>query len=353
MDEVIEYYRIMMKIELNEQEKQALEKQHKTERDRRVADRIKAVLLHVEGWSHVDIGQALRIRHETVHDHLSEYQESRKLKPTNGGSTGKLNAIQAQELIRHLEDQTYVMVRDIVEYVFKVYGIHFTVSGMTKWLHMHKFSYKHPKKTPSKADAEKQKAFIEQYQLLMKATPEDEPIEFGDGVHPTMATKVTYGWIRTGTNKPIPTTAARTRMNLFGSINLESMQVTIDSYETIDSHAMDQHFQQLRQKYPKASKIHLILDQGPYNKSKDTKASAQKHGVELHYLPPYSPNLNSIERLWKVMNEHVRNNQFFESAKDFREKIMNFFQTTWPQIADQMTSRINDNFQTLKQVPSG
>ena len=37
-------------------------------------------------------------------------------------------------------------------------------------------------------------------------------ILFGDGVHPTMATKITYGWIRTGTRKPIATTSSRTRL---------------------------------------------------------------------------------------------------------------------------------------------
>jgi len=51
-----------MKIEISELQKQALEKQHKGERDGRVRDRIKAVVLHVEGWSQVDIATSLRIR---------------------------------------------------------------------------------------------------------------------------------------------------------------------------------------------------------------------------------------------------------------------------------------------------
>ena len=70
----------------------------------------------------------------------------------------------------------------------------------------------------------------------------------------------------------------------------------------------------------------------------------------LHYLPPYSPNLNAIERLWKVMNERVRNNRFFKDAKEFRKAIMDFFAKTWPQIAWSMVDRINDNFQRLKSV---
>ncbi|WP_331256543.1 hypothetical protein Bealeia1_02023 (plasmid) [Candidatus Bealeia paramacronuclearis] len=49
------------------------------------------------------------------------------------------------------------------------------------------------------------------------------------------------------------------------------MDVTIAAPKTIDSKAMEKHFAALRKKYPKAPKIHQILDRGPYNISKDTK----------------------------------------------------------------------------------
>lgn len=341
-----------MKIELTKEDKQELETLHKGERDRRVADRIKAVLLFSEGWTQLQISQALRLRPETIHDHLEDYRRSRKLKPENGGSASHLSAEQIEAVTNHLEATTYLKVEDICTYVQETYGVTFTVSGMTKWLHHHKFSYKKPKGTPAKADPVKQAAFIEFYENLLNTTNEDEPIEFGDGVHPTMATKVTYGWIRQGREheKPIATTASRTRLNLMGSINLQTMDVTIGSYETIDSQAMDQHFRKLREKNPLAPKIHLILDQGPYNKSEETRRSAEKYGIVLHFLPPYSPNLNPIERLWKVMNERVRNNRFFQSASEFKKAIMDFFGITWPQIAQDMVDRINDNFQIIKQA---
>ena len=339
-----------MKIILTDAEKQDLERQHKKERDGRIKDRIKAVLLDNEGWSQLQIAQALRIRRETVHDHLEAFKRTRKLKPENGGSEGYLNEIQTQELVAHLEEHTYVKVCDICSYVYEKYQVEFTVRGMTSWLHRHKFSYKKPKGIPAKADPEKQAAFIKEYEHLLNTLPEDEPIEFGDGVHPTMATKVAYGWIRTGADKAIATIASRTRINLMGSINLESMEVTFGSYETINSTSMTEHFKALRQKYQKAPKIHLFLDQGSYNTSFETRDAAEKYGIVLHHLPPYSPNLNPIERLWKVMNEYVRNNKVFRSAKEFRQEIVDFFKVTWPKIAMSMTGRINDNFQVLKQA---
>ncbi len=63
-----------MKIELTKEDKQELETLHKGERDRRVADRIKAVLLFSEGWTQLQISQALRLRPETIHDHLEDYR---------------------------------------------------------------------------------------------------------------------------------------------------------------------------------------------------------------------------------------------------------------------------------------
>ncbi|EFN8037403.1 IS630 family transposase, partial [Escherichia coli] len=74
--------------------------------------------------------------------------------------------------------------------------------------------------------------------------------------------------------------------------------------------------------------------------------------IELHYLPPYSPNLNPIERLWKVMNEKSRNNVYFKSKRDFKAAIDQFFTVTLPEIADSLASRINDNFQVLKPASS-
>ena len=340
-----------MKIELTVREKEELESQHSKERDRRVADRIKAVLLTAEGWTQKQIAQALRIRYETVQDHLNDYQKSKKLKPGNGGSMSHLTSHQTSELIKHLEDNTYLKAELICAYVEHTFGVRFTASGMTKWLQRNNFSYKKPKGTPAKADPEKQAEFIRYYEDLLNTLSEDEPIEFVDAVHPTMATKITYGWIRKGHDKLISTTASRTRINLLGSINLESMEVTIASHETIDSKAMEKNFSTLRKKYQKAPKIHVIADRGSYNTSQETKDAAEKYGIILHHLPPYSPNLNPIERLWKIMNEFARNNRVFKTVADFKQAIDDFI-ATWPKIASSMVDRINDNFQVFNKVPS-
>lgn len=230
-------------------------------------------------------------------DHLKDYREQSKLKPENGGSKGKLNELQTTELISHLEERTYQKVSEICHYTETRYGIKYSEAGMTDWLHTHKFSYKKPKGQPLKADVQKQQEFIEKYEEMKRTIPENEPILFDDGVHPTMATKITSGWIRRGQNKIIQTIASRTRLNLMGALNLSRMKLVVTSHKTIDSKAMKEHFSEIKKEYSNAPKIHLILDNGPYNISSETKETAEKYGIILHYLPPYSPNLNPIERV--------------------------------------------------------
>jgi transposase len=341
-----------MKNFLDQETREALRKEHRHEKDRRKADRMKVVLLSDKGWSYKQIGEALLIDEETVSKHMSEYNTDKKLTFKTGGSQGKLSDNQKEELIKHLEETTYSNVGEICQYIESKYGIIYTVPGMTSWLKNNGFSYKKAKGIPAKANCEEQSKFIEAYQKLKKEKGEEEPILFLDGVHPTMATKLSYGWIKKGEDKLVSTTAARTRMNIIGSINLSNMQISVKDYATLDSSSMVNYLDEIRKNYPIAPKIHIILDQGRYNISKITKQEAKKLGIELHYLPPYSPNLNPIERLWKVMNEQVRNNHFFVCVKEFKENILTFFDKTWQELASNLTTRINDNFQILKNPTS-
>ena len=73
--------------------------------------------------------------------------------------------------------------------------------------------------------------------------------------------------------------------------------------------------EQLKQAYLDKEKIHFIVDNGPYYTSNLVKQKAVELGITMVYLPPYSPNSNPIKRLWKYMNEKIRNNVFFIQPK--------------------------------------
>lgn len=337
----------MKEINLSSKEKSTLERRHKSCKNGKERDRIKAVLLYSEGWTVSMIAQALRIHETSVNRHLNDYEHG-KLKPENGGSESALDKEQSVELIAHLEERTYHHVHEIIEHVKLKYDVLYSVPGMNKWLHRNGFSYKKPKGHPYKSDKKQQMAFIKKYNRLKNNIGQDETILFMDSVHPTQATKLSYGWIRVGKTNQINTTASRTRINLVGAIELENISnIQICEYKTINAEAIEDFLIQVRHKNPSFRKIHLILDKAGYHRAAEVKRMAKKLSIKLHYLPPYSPNLNPIERLWKVMNEHARNNQFFKSAKDFKRSLCNFFRYTLPKIAGSLTSRINDNFQVI------
>ncbi|KGJ88335.1 hypothetical protein ND2E_4171 [Colwellia psychrerythraea] len=172
-----------------------------------------------------------------------------------------------------------------------------------------------------------------------------------DAMHPTQATKICCGWIKTGTDKSIETTGSRTRLNLVGAVDLQNIaSAYVNRYEKVNSETIVDCFTELRSNEKSDKTIHLILDGAGYHRSQVVKDRAVELNILLYYLPPYSPNLNPIERLWKVMNEHVRNNKYFATAREFREAIDNFFINILPSVGDTLGSRINDNFQVLKTV---
>ena len=139
-----------MDIQLTQEQKTNLETQHKQERNRKAGDRIKAILLSSEGWAQSQIAQALRIHETTVATHIKEYLNQQKLNNKSGGSSSKLTSVQTEELIIHLERNTYPSTKEIIEYVYRTYSVKYTQQGMYNWLKLHKFSYKAPKGIPLK-----------------------------------------------------------------------------------------------------------------------------------------------------------------------------------------------------------
>lgn len=154
-------------------------------------------------------------------------------------------------------------------------------------------------------------------------------------------------WLdKTGIDKSIETTGSRTRLNLVGAVDLQNIAVSRD--EKVNSETIVNFFTELRSNEQSNKTIHLILDGAVYHRAQVVNDRAVELNILLYYLLPYSPNLNPIERLWKVINEHVRNNKYFATAKEFRWAIDNFFINILPSIGDTLGSRINDNFQVLK-----
>lgn len=335
-----------MKNGLSSSEKLRLRQLHRQERDGRTRDRIKAVLAYDEGYTYTEIARILLIDDETVRRHIQDYCNENKLSIESGGSDSKLNEKQTQALTAHLSDHTYLYVKDICQHVKEKYQVQYTNSGMTKWLHANEFSYKKPHGVPAKADTEAQDKFITFYNRLTKRVGSKEPIYFADSVHPQHQTRLAYGWIRTGERKEIPTTGRQKRVNIIGGICLNGHKVVTTQADTVNADSIAGFFCELRKKHPEKHRIHVILDRAPYHRDGDLQKFAKNLGIKLHYLPPYSPNLNPVERLWKIMHEHVTYNKYYETFQDFTDAVLVFFKNIGRKKC-LLRTRINDNFQTL------
>lgn len=338
-----------MERKLSAKERNDLISQHRKERDGKIRDRIKAVLAYDDGYSYSEISRILLLDDETIRRHIKDYFTQHKLAPENGGNGSYLSEAESLELKRHLQEVTYLYVKDICCYVKSVFGVEYSISGMTKWLHANSFSYKKPHAVPAKADKNKQQAFIKKYNNLKKKTNGKDPIYFADSVHPQHQTRLAYGWILTGERKGIPTTGRQYRVNLIGGISLDGHKIVYRQAEQINAESIKLFLHQLRKNHPCGARIHVIWDNAGYHTSKEVKKYAIKLKIKLHYLPPYSPNLNPIERLWKLMHEHVTYNQYYEKFAEFTDAVLDFFKTIGRKKSI-LRSRITDNFQTIGNV---
>jgi transposase len=311
---------------------------------------MKVVLLCDQGESFAVIAKFLFIDEQTARRHLRDYFESKKLSGESGGSAGKLNPKQATQLKASLVASDVVSAQSVVQKVKGLFGVKFSLSGMTDWLKNNDFSFKKSQPAPAKADPIEQLAFIAKYRALKDNLPEGNVLLFLDAAHPTMATKLGYGWSPKGERKIVATTAGKARVNVIGSLEPATMKLIATFPETVNSETLAEHFARLRRSYPRTryGTLNIILDQGSYCVSKATLAESVRLDIKLWHLPPYSPNLNLIERAWKVMNEQVRNNVYFPDAKIFTSAIKDFFLNRWSKLSKSLTDRFADNFQIIQ-----
>ena len=342
---------------LSDEERIKLKVQHKRERDGRTRDRIKAVLLCDKGWSIPAIAEALFLSDDAVREHIMEYRESKKLKPESGGSIEKLSIEQSVQLEEHLRSHTYLYVKDIIAYVQTAWSVAYTIPGMRNWLQRHGFSYKKPALVPGKANEQQQREWLAEYEKLKQNLPKDETIDFIDGVHPTHNVQTAYGWIKKGVRKELPANTGRSRLNLSGVVDVIDHKVLVQEDEMLNAAATISFLRKIEEAYPTKTRIHIFCDNARYYRNKSVTKYLKDSKIQLHFLPPYSPNLNPIERLWKWMKERVLYNTYYPEFEDFKSAVLGFFAVlstleAGSILGQDFRSRVRDKFSPIG-APAG
>jgi transposase len=325
-----------------------LKEGHRASRSRKSADRIKTVLLLNEGFSFAEVAKILLLDDTTIRRHILLYKEKGidgLLENHYHGSNGNLTKEQEEQLRKYLKKHIYQTVKSVVSYVAKTYKATYSIEGMTHLLHRLHFVYKKTKVIPGKLNSLEQKAFKKEYETLKQTKNPEDKIYFVDASHPHHNNKPFYGWIYKGEEKAIKTNSGRKRVNLNGALNLEDMKITVLSEETINTHAMMRLILTLEEKQPEGE-MYLILDNASYNHSYILQLFLTDHPrTHLKYLPAYSPNLNTIERLWKFYYKKHQD-MYFEKFKEFEQEVLSFFKNI-NQYDLELKTLLTDSFQIL------
>ena len=88
---------------------------------------------------------------------------------------------------------------------------------------------------------------------------------------------------------------------------------------------MISYLNHIREENKDKGMINIILDNAGYNRSYEVKEAASKLKIKLIYLPPYCPNLNLIERLWKYFKKKVTKNRYYPTFEEFYCSVTLFF----------------------------
>lgn len=265
------------------------------------------------------------------------------------GYKGKLDDGQIQKLSNELESKLYLTSEEIIEWVALQFNIKFSKDGMVKLLHRLGFSYKKTKQVPCEADIQRQQDFVKEElsSIIEEARQGKSKVYFMDAVHPTHNTRSTYGWILKGKEKELQTVSGRDRVNINGALNaLDPTDIQVMECETVNAQTTKALYSKILESNQEADKIYAITDNARYYKNKELNEWIKDTKIIQVFLPPYSPNLNIIERLWKFLRKKVINSNFFRTKKEFRDAVLTFFENVG-QYKNELTSLLTLNFPIL------
>ena len=324
---------------------------HRYEDKLKYGDRIKASLLRDQGWTCAKIAEVLLLDEKTVGNYRRMYEEGgveRLCCDEHAGRECKLTDRQLEGLAQELRRKIYMTTASVCEYTEKAFGVRYCIAGMTYLLKRIGFSYKKPTAIPGKADAAAQRRFVKAYHRLKQQKRLEEPIYFMDGTHPQHNSHPAYGWLPKGEETELKTNTGRQRVTLNGALNAETHEILVREDLTLNAENTMDCFRTIGALHSTAKRVFIIVDNAGYFKGKRIQEFLKTSRIKLVYLPPYSPNLNLIERVWKFFKKKVLANRYFESFLDFRHACLAFFsKKNWHALRHELRSLLTENFQIL------
>lgn len=146
----------------------------------------------------------------------------------------------------------------------------------------------------------------------------------------------------------VKTPSGRKRFNVLGAVDAVSHKLTTICNETyINAETVCELMRKIARDN-RGLPITLVVDNARYQRCKLVMASAEKLRIELLFLPPYSPNLNLIERYWKFLKKNCLNSRYFETFDLFKESIISGLECTNNEWKYRLDTLLTFNFQSFE-----
>jgi transposase len=343
----------MVEIEFSSEVVEQLHYERRYHSHPRVRQRMEVVYLKALGYQHQEIGRITGIDQTTLRRYLRMYQTGgiEALKVLNFYRPKSELDKHREQLKAEFEARPAKSINEAVQRIEKLTGIRRSPTQVSKFLK--KLGLKRLKvgHIPSKADPEKQKVFLEEElePRLEEARKGERHVFFVDAAHFVMRPFLGFLWcfVRQFIRAP----SGRKRFNVLGALHATSLQVvtfTNDSY--INSLSVARLMCKIAVEFAGVP-ITLVMDNARYQRCRFVMDLATALGIELLFLPSYSPNLNLIERLWKFVKKKCLYSQYYETFASFQQAIADCIAETDGEYRQELASLLTLKFQTFGNVP--
>ncbi len=324
---------------------QTLELRHlqRATRERQVYVRVTVVLMLAGGFAAADVADALGIDAASVYRYAQGYGQAATLGDFVTRHyvpyAGRLTGAQAEQVRAHVGEELRLTAAGIADWVRAQLGVAYSPGGMVGVLHRLGFAYKYTHLVPAKADPVQQQAFLDQVLLPLLAQAEPAAatatpplVYFADAVHPQHNTRPERGWIAVGESFPIASNPGRKRLTLTAALNAHDVTDVV-TYESGRANgeatiALLSALRERRDQTARGRPIVVICDNASTWRAAAVTEWLDGHrDCRLCFLPPYSPNLNLIERLWKYLRKEVISSFYTPKFSAFADRIRAFFVT--------------------------
>lgn len=175
-------------------------------------------------------------------------------------------------------------------------------------------------------DSKRRKRKLASLRRLAKDASAAEPVFYGDEMDVHLNPKIGRDWMLPGHRRYVLTPGKNKKRFVAGALNAQTRKLTWVTATTKASDLFCKLVWKLAAEYRSAKRIHLIVDNYIIHSSKKTRRFLAQFGdrVVLHFLPPYCPDDNRIERVWLDLHANVTRNHRCKSIEELMVHVIAF-----------------------------